>query len=65
MAINIGLWDREEGRYLEWLERASFFINCHTNDVYKFDKRTYYCGGPFTNVSDRYEIRPKEGHNEM
>jgi len=62
MAIDIRLWDREEERYLDPLERARFFINCCTSRVYKYDKRTYYGGNPFTNVSDRYEIRimPKE-----
>lgn len=59
MAIDIRLWDREEERFLDWLERAQYFINCYTNKVYKFGKRTYYGGDPFTNVSDRYEIRIK------
>ena len=60
MAMDIRLWDREEGRYLEWLERALFYINCSTNKVYKFNKRTYYGGNSFTDVSDRYEIRTRE-----
>lgn len=62
MAIDIRLWDREEERYLDWLERAQFFINCCTSRVYKYNKYVYYGGNSLTNVSDRYEIRimPKE-----
>lgn len=59
-AIDIRLWDREEERYLDCLEQSRYFINCFTSRVYRFDKRTYYGGNPFTNVSERYEIRTKE-----
>lgn len=58
--IDIRLWDRKEERYLDLLERSRCFINCATNKVYRFDKRTYYGGNPFTDVTDRYEIRQKE-----
>ena len=60
--IDFKLWDRKEERYLDCLERSRYFINCATNKVYRFDKRTYYGGSPFTDVTDRYEIRQKETH---
>lgn len=65
MAIDIRLWDKEEERYLEWLERATYFVNCSTNKVYKYDRFTYYGGNAFTDVSDRYEVRTKERSNEV
>lgn len=54
------LWDKEEGRYLDWLEAAAYYVNCSTGRVYKFNKCTYYCGDPFTDMSDRYEVRMEE-----
>lgn len=58
MVMDIRLWDKGEERYLEWMERAFFFVNCSTNRIYKFNRTGE--GRPLINVSDRYEIRITE-----